>query len=91
MNGISLEDILYLFTGLRKTLPFRVHKLVDIFFCDTSLAPKILTCGYTVTLLIQGWEQAVNIQQNLEEVLVRFKHCIVYLIHYRLESGNQTI
>ena len=60
MNGISLEDILYLFTGLKKTLPFRVHKLVDIFFCDTSLAPKILTCGYTVTLLIQGWEQAVT-------------------------------
>ena len=48
MNGISLEDIFYLLTGLRKIAPFELHKLVDIFFCDTSTAPKISTCGYTV-------------------------------------------
>ena len=41
MSGISLEDILYLFTGLREIPPFGLHKLVDIFFCDTSTAPKI--------------------------------------------------
>ena len=60
MNGISLEDILDLFTGLRIIPPFGIHKLVDIFFCDTSAAPKISTCGYTVTLPIQGWEQALT-------------------------------
>ena len=60
MNGISLEDILYLFTELRKIPPFGLHKLVDIFFCETSTAPKISTCGYTVTLPIQGWEQALT-------------------------------
>ena len=60
MNGISLEDILYLFTELRKIPPFGLHKLVDIFFCETSAAPKISTCGYTVTLPIQGWEQALT-------------------------------
>ena len=60
MNGISLEDIFYLLTGLRKIAPFELHKLVDIFFCDTSTAPKISTCGYTVTLRIQGWEQALT-------------------------------
>ena len=60
MNGISLKDVLYLFTGLRKIPPFGLHKLVDIFFCDTFTAPKISTCGYTVTLPIQGWEQALT-------------------------------
>ena len=47
MNGISLEGILYLFTGLRKIPPFGLQKLVDFFFCDTSAAPKIPTYGYT--------------------------------------------
>ena len=60
MNGTSLEDILYLFTALRKIPPFGLHKLVDIFFCDTSTAPKISICGYTVTLLIQGWERTLT-------------------------------
>ena len=60
INGISLEDILYLSTGLRNIPPFGLHKLVDIFFCDTSTTPKISICGYTVTLLIQGWEETLT-------------------------------
>ena len=60
MNGISLEDILYLFTSLRKIPPFGLHKLVDIFFCDTSTAPKISICGYTVNLLIKRWGQTLT-------------------------------
>ena len=47
MNNISLEDILYPFTGLRKIPPLGLHKLIDVFSCDTSTAPKLSTCGYT--------------------------------------------
>ena len=47
INSISLEDTLFLFKGLRKIPPFGLHKQVGVFFCYTSAALKISTCGYT--------------------------------------------
>ena len=54
IKGITLEDMLYLFTGLKKIPLFELHELVDDFYSVTYTAPNISTCRYVVTLQIQG-------------------------------------
>ena len=54
IKAITLEDILYLFTGLKKIPPFELHELVDVFYSVTYTALNISTCRYVVTLQIQG-------------------------------------
>ena len=89
LASIFLEHLWYLFTAFRKIPPFGLH--------GTSIAPKTLTYRYTVILPIQGWEQALTYTIKFgvggggEGGLERFNHCIVCLMHYKLESRIQTI
>ena len=63
INGITLYDILFYFTGFDRLPPYGLHKQIDITFDADLQLPKISTCGYTVVLPIS------NVPSSLETAL----------------------
>ena len=49
ISGFGLNDLLFLFTGTERILPFGLEKKINIEFIDGD-EPHISTCSYSVTL-----------------------------------------
>ena len=60
---ITLSDILFLFTGLKRIPSFGLDKNIEIFFSDVEY-PKISTCGYSVILPSKEVEKSLMVALN---------------------------
>ena len=61
VDGVTLSDVLFLFTGLQRIPPFGLENNIEIFFSADLELPKISTCAYTVVLPHKDIEKAVKI------------------------------
>ena len=58
--GISLHDLLFFITGLDRVPPYGLNQLINVFFDENAVLPKVSTCSFIMTLPVNDIASSMN-------------------------------